>query len=73
MFDILTQIVDVISTLFTFLINSITSLIALIVNIPNYVSLLISSVNVLPSFIIPFSLAYISIIVVQYILNRRVG
>lgn len=72
MFDLLRSIVDVITTLITFLWNTITSLLALITNIPTYVGLLISSINIMPAFLIPFMLAFVSLVVVQYLVNRRV-
>ena len=65
------SIVEVINTLIRFLINSITSLITLIINIPTYLTFIINSINILPKFLIPFMIAFVSIVVVQYILNRK--
>lgn len=70
--DFFGGIFDIISTLLNLVITTITSLVQLIINIPTYVTLLITSVNVLPSFIIPFALAFISLVVVQYIVGKRV-
>lgn len=69
--DVLVSIVEMIGTIFRFLINTVTSLIALIVNIPTYLTFIINSINVLPQFLIPFMLAFVSIVVVQYLLNRK--
>lgn len=71
MIDLLTTIVGTIGTLVTFVINTISSLIALITRIPAYVLMLINSINILPPFIIPWCIAYISVVVIQYILNRK--
>lgn len=62
---------DIVSTLLNLIITTITSLVQLIINIPTYITLLVSSVNVLPGFIIPFALAFISLIVIQYIIGKR--
>lgn len=70
--DFFGGIFDIISTLLNLVITTITSLVHLIINIPTYVTLLITSVNVLPGFIIPFALAFISLVVVQYIVGKRV-
>lgn len=69
--DFFGGIFDIISTLLNLVITTITSLVQLITKIPTYLTLLIQSVEVLPSFILPFSLAFISLIVVQYIIGRR--
>lgn len=69
--DTLKSMLEMISTLFRFLINTITSLIALIINIPSYLAFIINSINILPSFLIPFMMAFVSIVVVQYLLNRK--
>lgn len=71
MIDILNGLLDIVTTLIMFVINTISSLINLIVNIPTYVSVLINSLNVLPAFVLPWSIAFVSLVVVQYILNRR--
>lgn len=69
--DIFRSLIDTVVTLINFLINSILSLINLIVKIPTYLDVIVSSLNLLPSFLIPFAMAYISIAVVQYVINRR--
>lgn len=71
MLDILTSLLNVVTTLITFVSNTIVSLVSLITRIPTYTVMLIESINILPRFLIPYMLAYISIVVVQYILNRR--
>lgn len=71
MLELLGSILNVITTLITFIANTIASLIALITRIPTYTLMMIESINILPRFLIPYMLAYISIVVVQYILNRR--
>lgn len=70
MISLLQSIVDVIKSLIQFLIHSIDSLFNLIGHIPTYVSFLTVSVGYLPSIIIPFAIASVSIYVVFLILNR---
>lgn len=69
--DFFSSIGDTIISLINFVINTISSLIALISKIPAYMMYITESLNVLPSFILPFATAYISLLVIQYICNRR--
>lgn len=71
MLDLLGSMLNVITTLISFVSNTIFSLISLITRIPQYTVMMIESINILPRFLIPYMIAYISIVVVQYILNRR--
>lgn len=71
MIELLRTIVETVTTLITFLFNSINSLIQLILHIPTYTTVIINSLNVLPPFVLPFMIAFISLVGVQYILNRR--
>ena len=71
MLGILQDIWETVTILIEFVINSIQSLIQLILNIPKYLVFITQSISVLPSFLIPFALAFVSIIIVQYILNRK--
>lgn len=71
MLGLLRSIVDTIVVLVQFVINTISSLVSLIIHIPEYVLLITQSINLLPSFVIPFALTFVSIVVVQYILNRK--
>ena len=70
MINLLKSIVDTIFALVQFLINTVESLLNLLAHLPNYISFLVTSINVLPSVIIPFALASISINVVYLILGR---
>lgn len=71
MLEMLGSMLNVVTTLISFIGNTIFSLISLISRIPTYTVMMIESINILPSFLIPYMIAYISIVVVQYILNRR--
>lgn len=71
MIELITSFLNTIVVLVKFVINTITSLIQLIINIPMYVNIVVQSINFLPSFLIPWALAFISLVVVQYLLNRR--
>lgn len=70
MIGLLRAIVDVITSLVTFVINTIMSLLNLIAHIPTYVDFLVTSVGFLPAQVLPFCIASISIYVVFLILNR---
>lgn len=70
MISILQSFVQTVSALIMFVINSISSLLRLIVHIPEYVAFLTTSINVLPAIIIPFALASISLGAVLFILGR---
>lgn len=71
MLKVLSSFVEIIITLVSFVINTIMSLIALIIRIPGYIAMLINTLNILPNFLLPYMVAFISIVVVQYLLNRR--
>lgn len=70
MIDLITSIVNVISSLIGFIIHSIESLFNLLTHIPTYVSFLTVSIGYLPTMVIPFAIASISIYVVFLVLNR---
>lgn len=70
MITLLQSIVDTITSLIGFVIHTVESLINLIAHIPSYVSFLTVSVSYLPSLVMPFCIASISLYVVLLILNR---
>ena len=65
-----TSITYTIVALIKFVINTIESLINLFIKIPSYVSFLATSLDMLPSVIIPFCLASISIYVIYLVIGR---
>lgn len=69
--DFFTGIADTVMLFIDLIVGIFTSLINLIMNIPTYLSIVTTSINILPSFAVPFALAYISIVVVQFIINRK--
>lgn len=71
MIELLKSIVTVITTVITFFIHSIESLISFFLNIPTYAAFLINSVNVLPSVVIPFAIASISLYVMLMVIGRN--
>lgn len=71
MLDVIESLVNIVVTLVSFVINTIEGLISLIIRIPGYITMLIETLNILPTFLLPYMVAFISIVVVQYILNRR--
>lgn len=70
MIKLLQSIVDTITSVISFLIHTIQSLINLFLHIPTYVDFLVTSIGLLPTIIIPFALASVSVYVVFIILNR---
>ncbi len=71
MFSLLQSLVSSIVSLFSFLISAIESLLALLTNLPTYTEFLVTSLNLLPSVIIPFALLSVSIYVILFILGRN--
>lgn len=70
MIGLLRAIVDTITSLVSFVINTIFSLLNLLAHIPTYVDFLITSIGFLPNIVVPFCIASVSIYVVFLILNR---
>lgn len=70
MIGLLQSIVDTVTSVIAFLIHTIDSLINLLAHIPTYVSFLTVSIGFLPTIVIPFAIASVSIYVVFLILNR---
>ena len=70
MISLLQSIVDTITSLIGFVIHSIESLINLIAHIPSYVSFLTVSIGYLPTIVMPFCIASISIYVIFLVINR---
>lgn len=70
MLDVLSQFLDMVSSLVSFAVNAITSLISLISKIPTYSAFLVNSINVLPAFIIPFAILAIMIYFVLFVMGR---
>ena len=73
MIRLLQSIVDTITSLISFVIHTVTSLINLIAHIPSYVSFLSVSIGYLPTIVMPFCIASVSLYVVFLILNRGSG
>ena len=71
MITLLQSIVDTVVSLVGFLIHSIGSLLNLVAHIPSYVSFLTVSIGYLPTIIMPFCIASITIYVVFLIINRK--
>lgn len=71
MISLLQSIVDTITSLVSFVIHTIDSMLNLIAHIPSYVSFLTVSIGYLPTIIMPFAIASISIYVVYLILGRN--
>lgn len=70
MIGLLTSIVDFIVSVISLLIHTLESFFNLIIRIPTYVSFLSVSISHLPTIIIPYALASISVYVVFLVLRR---
>lgn len=70
MLNLLSNLVNTITAIVSFVIHSFVSLINLLVKIPTYISFIITSINLLPAVIIPFAIASVYICYVLFVLNR---
>lgn len=68
--DFLQSIGDMISNLFNFLLNTITSLFDLVKVIPKFITYLTSTIGFLPSFVTVFAVGTVSVAVIYLILGR---
>lgn len=71
MIALLSRIAEIIITLVTLIINTLTSFINLLTHMGSYSTFVISTINTLPAVLIPFATASISLYVVLFILGRR--
>lgn len=71
MLDALTAIISAIQSVIQFLINTVNSLVSFFASIPTYVAFLTSSINLIPSVIVPFAIAGVSVYVVLLLIDRR--
>lgn len=72
MLAILHSFLNTLQSVVNFVINTFTSLIDFMLHIPIYVTFLYNSINgILPSILLPFITACISLYVVLFIINRR--
>lgn len=62
---------DIVVSLVKFVVSTITSLFNLIVNIPIYITFIITNVSFMPNIVIPFILASISLYVIFIMLGRN--
>lgn len=70
MIDLLSSIVETIGSLISFVINSISSFVSLLTHIPTYVTWLSGVFGYLPSILLPFLVASLSLFVVYLVLGR---
>lgn len=73
MIKLLGALVETVVSLVGFVINTISGFLQLIGNIPVYLAFITSSITHLPPFLIPFCSATVSVLVLQYIVNRKAG
>lgn len=71
--DLFGALADTVISLINFVINLVSGLINLFINIPTYLDVIVSCVNFLPAYIVPFAVAYLTITIVHFITNRQGG
>lgn len=71
MIDSLRAVVDFLTSVVSFGYHTLTSIFNLISQIPTYVSFLSVSIGLLPTVLIPFAIASISLYGVLFLLNRE--
>lgn len=70
MLDFLYSIGDLINSLIMFILTALQSLVYLITRIPSYITFLSAGISLMPTVLIPFMLASVSIFVIYLILGR---
>lgn len=71
MINILRSLIDVATNLVEFVVSFFTSFANLLLNIPMYIAFIINNITSLPSILIPFATASISLYVVFLLLGRN--
>lgn len=72
MLTMLKSIVGLIVSLVEFIVNSFVSLITFITNIPTYFNFISVLLSVLPSIILPFAVAGVSLTIVAMLIRRNI-
>ncbi len=70
MIKLLSSIVNTISSIVSFIVSSIQAFTNILLNIPNYLTFISTSIGFMPTIFIGFLLATISIYVVFFIIDR---
>lgn len=70
--DLLTAFINNVINIFTFLYNTLISIFQFIIQIPTFTNFLSTGINSMPSILLPFFTASISLYVVLRIINRGV-
>ncbi len=70
MIKLLSSIVNTISSIVSFIVSSIQAFTNILLNIPNYLTFITTSIGFMPTIFIGFLLATISIYVVFFIIDR---
>lgn len=71
MLDLLSRIGNAIAVCIQLLINTITSLVNFVANIPTYLAFMTTSFTVLPDIILPFALISLTVSIVLFLINRQ--
>lgn len=71
MLNLLSSFVTTVTAIVQFVIHAIVSLLNFLLMIPTYIAFIVSSVNVLPSVVIPFVIASIWVTAYLFIIGRN--
>lgn len=71
MIGLIRSIVDAFTALIGLVINTVTSLVNLLLHIPTYQDFLVTSIGFMPSVVLPFCVASISAYIIFLILGRN--
>lgn len=71
MIDLIQSIVDVLTSIVNFVWNTLVSFITLLGHIPTYVDFLVSTFSHLPTAVMPFCIASVSVYVLFVVLGRN--
>lgn len=70
--NLLTTFINNVINIFTFLYNTLMSILQFIMQIPQFTTFLSTGINAMPTLLLPFFTASISLYVVLRIINREV-
>lgn len=71
MIKLIKSILDTIGIVIGLLISIIKSLVNFIINIPKYLQFLIATLSIAPTFTYQFAIAFLSITIILFLLNRK--
>lgn len=71
MINMLQSLINTVTFLINFVISTITSLFSLLAQIPKFLEIITTSLILLPDVVLPFSMAFIMLSVIQFVVGRK--